>query len=52
MRLRIGDISTKSLRVVKPSEMLRVNLTKEQLGKIENRTDEVEVICEKSGGRE
>jgi pyruvate/2-oxoglutarate dehydrogenase complex dihydrolipoamide dehydrogenase (E3) component len=52
MRLRIGDILTKSLRVVKPSEMLRVNLTEEQLGKIEKRTDEVEVICEKSGGRE
>jgi pyruvate/2-oxoglutarate dehydrogenase complex dihydrolipoamide dehydrogenase (E3) component len=49
IRLRIGDIFTESLRVVKPSEMLRVNLTEEQLGKIEDRTNEVEVICEKRG---
>ena len=49
MRLRIGDILTKSLRVVKPSEMLKVNLTIEQLSKIEERTDEIEVYCEKRG---
>ena len=49
VRLRIGDILTKSLRVVKPSEMLKVNLTLEQLGKIEERTNEVEVSCEKRG---
>jgi NADPH-dependent 2,4-dienoyl-CoA reductase/sulfur reductase-like enzyme len=49
VRLRIGDILTKSLRVVKPSEMLKVNLSLEQLGKIGERTNEVEVICEKRG---
>ena len=49
VRLRIGDILTKPLRVVKPSEMLKVNLTLEQLGKIEERTSEVEVSCEKMG---
>ncbi len=49
VRLRIGDIFTKSLRVVKPSEMLKVNLNLEQLSKIEERTDEIEVTCEKRG---
>jgi NADPH-dependent 2,4-dienoyl-CoA reductase/sulfur reductase-like enzyme len=49
MRLRIGDILNKSLRVVKPSEMLKVNLTSEQLSKIEERTYEIEVTCEKGG---
>jgi len=49
MRLRIGDIFTKSLRVVKPSEMLKVNLTLEQLDRIEERTNEVEIICEERG---
>jgi NADPH-dependent 2,4-dienoyl-CoA reductase/sulfur reductase-like enzyme len=49
VKLKIGDILTKSLRVVKPSEMLKVNLTLEQLGKIEERTNEVEVSCEKRG---
>ena len=49
VRLKIGDILTKSLRVVKPSEMLKVNLTLEQLGKIDERTNEIEVSCEKRG---
>jgi len=49
VKLRVGDILTKSLRVVKPSEMLKVNLTLEQLSKIEDRTNEVEVSCEKRG---
>jgi NADPH-dependent 2,4-dienoyl-CoA reductase/sulfur reductase-like enzyme len=47
--LRIGDILTKSLRVVKPSEMLKINLTLEQLGKIAERVSEVEVSCRKRG---
>jgi NADPH-dependent 2,4-dienoyl-CoA reductase/sulfur reductase-like enzyme len=49
MRLRIGDILTQSFRVVKPSEMLKLNLTEDQLGKIEDETNELEVICEKRG---
>jgi NADPH-dependent 2,4-dienoyl-CoA reductase/sulfur reductase-like enzyme len=49
VKLRVGDILTKSLRVVKPSEMLKVNITLEQLSKIEDRTNEVEVSCEKRG---
>ena len=47
--IRIGDIFTKSLRVVKPSEMLKINLTLEQLGKIEEKVSEVEVSCRKRG---
>jgi NADPH-dependent 2,4-dienoyl-CoA reductase/sulfur reductase-like enzyme len=47
MRLRIGNISTQSLRVVKPSEMLKVNLTVEQLDRLKEEANEVEVVCEK-----
>ena len=47
--IRIGDIATKSLRVVKPSEMLKIGLTTEQLGKIEGKVSEVEVSCRKRG---
>ncbi|HEY78328.1 MAG TPA: FAD-dependent oxidoreductase [Dehalococcoidia bacterium] len=49
VKIRIGDVFTKSLRVVKPSEMLKVNLTLEQLGKIGEETGEIEIICEKRG---
>ncbi len=45
--LSIGNILTKSLRVVKPSEMLKINLTQEQLGTIEETVSEVEVSCKK-----
>jgi NADPH-dependent 2,4-dienoyl-CoA reductase/sulfur reductase-like enzyme len=48
VRIRIGgDILTKSLRVIKPSEMLKVNLTMEHLGEIRENTNEIEVSCEK-----
>jgi NADPH-dependent 2,4-dienoyl-CoA reductase/sulfur reductase-like enzyme len=47
VRIRVGDIFSKSLRVVKPSEMLKVNLTTEQLGKIAEETGEIKVSCEK-----
>jgi hypothetical protein len=49
VRIRIGDVFTKSLRVVKPSEMLKVNLTLEQLSEIGEETGEIEIICEKRG---
>jgi NADPH-dependent 2,4-dienoyl-CoA reductase/sulfur reductase-like enzyme len=45
--LRIGNILTKSLRVVKPSEMLKINLTLEQLGTIDETVSEIEVSCQK-----
>jgi NADPH-dependent 2,4-dienoyl-CoA reductase/sulfur reductase-like enzyme len=47
MRLRVGDILTKSLRVVKPSEMLKVELSREQLGKLDETTAEIEIGVEK-----
>jgi succinate dehydrogenase/fumarate reductase flavoprotein subunit len=47
MRLRVGDILTKSLRVVKPSEMLKVELSREQLGKLDGTTAEIEIGVEK-----
>jgi NADPH-dependent 2,4-dienoyl-CoA reductase/sulfur reductase-like enzyme len=49
VRLRIGNVLTKSLRVVKPSEMLKVVLTPEQMAKIEEGVDEIEVSCKKRG---
>ena len=47
VRLRVGDVLTKSLRVVKPSEMLKVHLTRGQLGKLDEITDEIEIGIEK-----
>lgn len=48
VRLTIGSILTKSLRVVKPSEMLKVDLTAEHLARIEEGIGEVEVSCQKT----
>ena len=45
-RLQIGDILTRSFRVVNPSEMLKVDLTREQLGKLDDLTTEVEIRLE------
>jgi hypothetical protein len=47
VRLRVGDILTKPLRVVRPSEMLKVELTPEQLGKFDEMTTEVEICIVK-----
>jgi NADPH-dependent 2,4-dienoyl-CoA reductase/sulfur reductase-like enzyme len=43
MRLTVGNILTNLLRVVKPSEMLKVDLTREQLSKLDERTNEIEI---------
>jgi NADPH-dependent 2,4-dienoyl-CoA reductase/sulfur reductase-like enzyme len=43
--LRIGDVLTKSLRVVKPSEMLKVSLTADELSKIDEKVVEIEISC-------
>jgi hypothetical protein len=45
VRLQIGDIYSKALRVVKPSEMLKVRLTMEQLRDIREGVGEIEVSC-------
>jgi NADPH-dependent 2,4-dienoyl-CoA reductase/sulfur reductase-like enzyme len=47
--LKIGDILTQSLRVVKPGEMVNVQLSKDQLGRIGKRATELVVSCEKRG---
>jgi len=44
VRLQIGDVMSKVLRVVKPSEMLKIELSPEQ---IEEGTTEIVVSCEK-----
>lgn len=47
--IRIGNVLTKSLRAVKPSEMLKVVLTPEDMAKIEEGVSEIEVSCQKRG---
>ena len=47
--LKIGDILAKSLRVVKPSEIINVRLSTEQLGRIKEKATELVVSCEKRG---
>jgi hypothetical protein len=43
--LRVGNIISKPLQVVKPSEMLKVNLSNKELEKIKEVTDELTVNC-------
>jgi NADPH-dependent 2,4-dienoyl-CoA reductase/sulfur reductase-like enzyme len=43
--LRIGDIARKSLRAVRPSEMLKFNLTRKELTKLRAETDELVISC-------
>ena len=47
VRLKIGNIMSKGLRVVKPSEMLKVELAPEQLEKLKEGTSEIIVDCER-----
>jgi NADPH-dependent 2,4-dienoyl-CoA reductase/sulfur reductase-like enzyme len=49
VRLKIGDVLTKSLRVVKPSEIVSIRLSTEQLGKIAEQATDLVVSCEKRG---
>lgn len=49
VRLKVGGIMSKALRVVKPSEMLKIELSSVQLGKLEEGTTEIVVDCEKRG---
>jgi NADPH-dependent 2,4-dienoyl-CoA reductase/sulfur reductase-like enzyme len=50
VRIKAGDIMSKALRVVKPSEMLKIELSIEQLKKLKEGTKEIVVDCEKRGG--
>jgi thioredoxin reductase len=47
VRLQIGDVMSRGLRVVKPSEMLKIELTLEHLKKIKGGTSEIIVNCER-----
>lgn len=47
--LKVGNIHEKAYRFVKPSEMLKAELSAEQLGKLEKDVKEVEVSCIKRG---
>ena len=47
VRLRIGDIYHRAFRVVKPSEMIKVDLLKKDLKRLKERTTELDVECEK-----
>ena len=49
IRLKVGGIMTKAMRVVKPGEMLKVELSRAQLGKLKEGITEVVVDCEKRG---
>lgn len=49
VRLKIGDIMEKTLRVVKPSEMLKIELSTTQLKKLAKGTKELVINCVKKG---
>jgi len=51
VRLRVGNVMTKAFMVVKPSEMLKIDLTLSQLSKLKEGTKELTVDCEKRGGK-
>ena len=50
VRLSVGGIFSKALRAVKPSEMLKVTLSPEQLAKVAAGTSELVVSCERRKG--
>jgi succinate dehydrogenase/fumarate reductase flavoprotein subunit len=45
--VKVGDVLTKSLRFVKPSEMIRIEVSAEQLEKIGGKNEELEIKCER-----
>lgn len=47
VRLKIGNVLTKSLRVVKPSEMLKIDLSSKKLEAIREGPDELLLSCER-----
>jgi len=51
VRIKIGDIMTKGVKAVKPSEMLKIELSAEKLKKLEAGSQELIVDCEKRGGK-
>jgi len=51
VRIKVGDIMTKGVRAVKPSEMLKIELSAEKLQKLQEGTHEITIDCEKRGGK-
>jgi len=49
--IKIGDIMTKGVKAVKPSEMLKIELSAEKLKKLAAGSQELIVDCEKRGGK-
>lgn len=47
VRLKVGDIFSQALRVVKPSEMLKVELSRKELSQLEEGAREIVVMCQK-----
>ncbi len=51
VRINVGDIAGKSELIVKPSSMLKIELTSEQLKKLGKNVTEVVIDCQKWGGK-
>ena len=51
VRLKVGSIMTKTVRAVKPGEMLKLELSQAQLSKLKEGTAEIVVDCEERGDR-
>jgi hypothetical protein len=49
VRFKVGDIMSKAERVVKPSSMVKLDISSEQLGKLKRGTREIKVDCVKIG---
>lgn len=47
VRVKVGDIMSETLRVVKPSEMQKLELSADQLKKLKEGTKEITIACEK-----
>jgi hypothetical protein len=50
--IKIGNILTKRLRFVKPSEMIRIEVSTKELERIDGKTDKLEIHCERRQLRE
>ena len=49
VRLKVGDVLSKGIRVVKPSEMIKVQLSSRELAKIDGGVKELVINCESRG---
>jgi len=51
VRLRVGDVMSKTFRAVKPSEMIKLDLSLAQLKKLKEGTREIVIDCKRREGR-